>query len=101
MATLGYQGELHGFTMKGSLARNAWRRPGSRWSRLHHLRFQNGRPADVRDAAGFRRRAARERAFRCGCIHQKTSPNPLLYILGFVLGGNRRSGWFLYFKPSS
>src|SRR5258705_13119934 len=31
--------------------------------RVHHLRIQNRWPADVRHAAGFRRRTASERAF--------------------------------------
>jgi xanthosine utilization system XapX-like protein len=72
VVTLSSQGELSGFTMKGSVGATIAGALGAAGRGLHHLRIQIRRLTDLRDAARLCRRATRQRAcIRCGCIRQR------------------------------
>ena len=60
--TLSSQGQLNGFSMKGTVGATAAGALGAAGAGLHHLRVSVRRLADVRHAAGLRGRATRERA---------------------------------------
>ena len=95
--TLGSQGDLKGFARAGTCATGAGIAGRDR-RRLHHLRVPRGRPAGLRDAAGLRRRPARQRAGVDGDAPAQESPNPLLWA-GYVLA-SVGAALVLYFKPA-
>ena len=62
VAALGAQGGLSGFNTGGLVDGDDRRRPRRDWRCLHHLGIPRRRPSGLRDAAGVRGRADRERA---------------------------------------
>ncbi len=89
VAMLGYQGELHGFTMKGSLAATLGGTLGAAGAVCIIFAFKIGRPADLCDAAGLWRRAAGECAFFDVAASAENVAESVA-LLRILFGSNRR-----------
>ncbi len=97
--SLSAQGELHGFTMKGSLLATLGGALGAIGAVCIILAFNaGGLPAYVMPLV-FAGAPVVNVLFTMWLHPPKTSPNPLLY-LGFVLAATG-AGLVLYFKPAS
>jgi uncharacterized membrane protein len=99
VTTLGYQGELHGFTMKGSLMATLGGTLGALGAVCIIFAFKTGGLPTYVMPLVFGG-APLVNVLSSMWLHPpKTSPNPLLY-LGFLLAA-AGAGMVLYFKPSS
>jgi hypothetical protein len=97
--TLSYQGELGGFTMKGSLAATLGGALGAAGAVCIIFAFRaGGLPTYVMPLV-FAGAPLVNVLFSMWLHPPKTSPNPLLY-LGFILAATG-AGLVLYFKPAS
>ena len=96
---LGYQGELHGFTMKGSIAATLGGALGAVGAVCIIFAFKTGGLPTYVMPLVFGGAPLVNVLFSMWLHPPKTSPNPLLY-LGFVLAATG-AGLVLYFKPSS
>ncbi len=99
VATLGYQGELNGFTMKGSLAATLGGVLGAVGAVCIIFAFRTGGLPTYVMPLVFGGAPLVNVIFSMWLHPPKTSPNPILY-LGFVLLATG-AGLVLYFKPSS
>ena len=96
---LGYQGELHSFTMKGSIAATLRGALGAIGAVCIIFAFKTGGLPTYVMPLVFGGAPLVNVLFSMWQHPPKTSPNPLLY-LGFVLAATG-AGLVLYFKPSS
>ena len=96
---LGYQGELHSFTMKGSIAATLGGALGAVGAVCIIFAFKTGGLPTYVMPLVFGGAPLVNVLFSMWLHPPKTSPNPLLY-LGFVLAATG-AGLVLYFKPSS
>jgi uncharacterized membrane protein len=99
VANLGFQGELHGFTMKGSIAATLGGALGAVGAVCIIFAFKTGGLPTYVMPLVFGGAPLVNVLFSMWLHPPKTSPNPLLY-LGFVLAATG-AGLVLYFKPSS
>jgi uncharacterized membrane protein len=99
VANLGLQGELHGFTMKGSLAATLGGALGAIGAVCIIFAFKSGGLPTYVMPLVFAGAPLVNVLFSTWQHPPKTSPNPLLY-LGFLLAATG-AGLVLYFKPSS
>jgi len=97
VATLSYQGELSGFTMKGSLAATLGGALGAAGAVCIIFAFRNGGLPTYVMPLVFAGAPLVNVLFSMWLHPPKTMPNPLLYI-GFVLAAVG-AGMVLYFKP--
>lgn len=99
VVTLSYQGELHGFTTKGSLAATLGGALGAAGAVCIIFAFKSGGlPAYVMPLV-FGGAPLVNVLFSMWLHPPKTATNPLLYV-GFVLAA-AGAGMVLYFKPQS
>jgi hypothetical protein len=99
LASLSYQGELHGFTMKGSIAATLGGVLGAAGAVCIIFAFRyGGLPTYVMPLV-FAGAPLVNVVFSAWQHPPKTSPNPLLYV-GFLLAA-AGAGMVLYFKPQS
>ena len=96
---LGYQGELHSFTMKGSIAATLGGALGAIGAVCIIFAFKTGGLPTYVMPLVFGGAPLVNVLFSMWQHPPKTSPNPLLY-LGFLLAATG-AGLVLYFKPSS
>lgn len=99
VVNLGLQGELHGFTMKGSLAATLGGALGAIGAVCIIFAFKTGGLPTYVMPLVFGGAPLVNVLFSMWMHPPKTSPNPLLY-LGFILAATG-AGLVLYFKPSS
>lgn len=99
VANLGYHGELHGFTMKGSIAATLGGALGAAGAVCIIFAFKSGGLPTYVMPLVFAGAPLVNVLFSTWQHPPKTAPNPLLY-LGFVLAA-AGAGLVLYFKPSS
>lgn len=96
---LGYSGELHSFTMKGSIAATLGGALGAVGAVCIIFAFKTGGLPTYVMPLVFGGAPLVNVLFSMWLHPPKTSPNPLLY-LGFLLAATG-AGLVLYFKPSS
>ena len=99
VVNLGYSGELHSFTMKGSIAATLGGALGAVGAVCIIFAFKTGGLPTYVMPLVFGGAPLVNVLFSMWLHPPKTSPNPLLY-LGFVLAATG-AGLVLYFKPSS
>ena len=99
VVNLGYSGELHSFTMKGSVAATLGGALGAIGAVCIIFAFKTGGLPTYVMPLVFGGAPLVNVIFSMWLHPPKTSPNPLLY-LGFVLVATG-AGLVLYFKPSS
>jgi len=99
LATLSYQGELNGFTMKGSLAATLGGALGAAGAVCIIFAFRSGGLPTYVMPVVFAGAPLVNVLFSMWLHPPKTMPNPLLY-LGFVLAAVG-AGMVLYFKPAA
>lgn len=99
VANLSYQGQLHGFTPKGSLAAIAGGALGAVGAVCIIFAFKSGGLPTYVMPLVFAGAPLVNVLFSMWLHPPKTAPNPLLYI-GFVLAA-AGAGMVLYFKPQS
>ena len=99
VVSLGYSGELHSFTMKGSIAATLGGALGAVGAVCIIFAFKTGGLPTYVMPLVFGGAPLVNVLFSMWLHPPKTSPNPLLY-LGFVLAATG-AGLVLYFKPSS
>ena len=99
VVNLGYSGELHSFTMKGSIAATLGGVLGAVGAVCIIFAFKTGGLPTYVMPLVFGGAPLVNVLFSMWLHPPKTSPNPLLY-LGFVLAATG-AGLVLYFKPST
>jgi len=99
VATLSYQGELNGFTMKGSLLAMMGGALGAVGAVCIIYAFKSGGLPTYVMPLVFAGAPLVNVLFSIWLHPPKTAPNPLLYV-GFLLAASG-AGLVLYFKPSS
>ena len=99
VVNLGYSGELHSFTMKGSIAATLGGALGAVGAVCIIFAFKTGGLPTYVMPLVFGGAPLVNVLFSMWLHPPKTSPNPLLY-MGFVLAATG-AGLVLYFKPSS
>ena len=99
VANLGYQGQLNGFTTKGSMAAVAGGALGAIGAVCIIFAFRSGGLPTYVMPVVFAGAPLVNVLFSMWIHPPKTSPNPLLY-LGFLLAA-AGAGMVLYFKPQS
>ncbi len=99
VANLGYQGQLNGFTTKGTVAAIAGGALGAIGAVCIIFAFRSGGLPTYVMPVVFAGAPLVNVLFSMWIHPPKTSPNPLLY-LGFVLAA-AGAGMVLYFKPQS
>src|SRR5258705_5460760 len=99
VATLSYQGELHGFTMKGSLAATLGGALGAVGAVCIIFAFKTGGLPTYVMPLVFGGAPLVNVIFSMWLHPPKTSPNPLIYV-GFLLVACG-AGLVLYFKPAA
>jgi uncharacterized membrane protein len=99
VVNLGYSGELHSFTMKGSIAATLGGALGAVGAVCIIFAFKTGGLPTYVMPLVFGGAPLVNVLFSMWLNPPKTSPNPLLY-LGFLLAATG-AGLVLYFKPSS
>jgi uncharacterized membrane protein len=99
LAGLSYQGELNGFTLKGSLAATLGGVLGALGAVCIIFAFKSGGLPTYVMPLVFAGAPVVNVLFSMWLHPPKVSPNPLLY-LGFIMAASG-AGLVLYFKPSS